>query len=187
MATSKKLKAAGSRKKTADKAPAANAAPSAPALAKELGVTLTKPVTPRQIASYRKGLPGYAGLLDNVADLLEAETDFSVKGVTPKDLLDTQAERAFLATREAVLYRVYRSVYEQRLAIDDRGMKMIEKLARKVEEASDDDGELVDRWSLLTDFLKTFRKGGKKAEAPAPLPDPPPDDGAITTTAKRTR
>ncbi|WP_437896221.1 hypothetical protein [Sorangium sp. So ce124] len=44
-------------------------------------------------------------------------------------------------------------------------MKMLEKLARRVNALKEDDRDLPGRWKLLLDFLGTFRQGGAKRKA----------------------
>ncbi|WP_437742514.1 hypothetical protein WMF39_44415 [Sorangium sp. So ce1504] len=46
-----------------------------------------------------------------------------------------------------------------------RAMKMLEKLARRVNALKEDDRDLPRRWKLLLDFLGTFRQGGAKRKA----------------------
>ena len=96
--------------------------------------------------------------------------------ITPDMLLQAQAEQKYLGAREAVAYSVYRSLFEQRLQVDDRAMKILEKLARRVNVVREDDPDLPDRWKLLLDFLGTFRQGGGKKAAAAPEPAPAPTE-----------
>ncbi|WP_437585608.1 hypothetical protein [Sorangium sp. So ce1000] len=140
--------------------------PSTRELADILGVKLSPALKPEQIARLRKALPGYAGILDDVAALLEEDADaLNLPDVTPEALLEAQAEQKYLAAREAVAHAVYRSLFEQRLQVDDRAMKMLEKIARRVNALKEDDRDLPGRWKLLLDFLGTFRQGGAKRKA----------------------
>jgi hypothetical protein len=191
MAAKKKTsKPTTSKKPAAKKKPAGKQGakpPTAAELAAMFGVTVQKPLPPAAIRRLRKAVPGYVALLDDTAALLEDEGGaLQVQGVTPADLLAAQQEQKYLAAREAILYTVYRSVYEQRLQVDDRGMKMIEKIARRVNGLAEDDPSITTRWKVLLDFLSTFRPGAPKAESdagndtPAEPPAPPapaPADG----------
>lgn len=144
--------------------------PSTREVAEMLGVTLSPPLKPEQIARLRKALPGYAGILDDVAALLAEDADaLNLPDVTPEALLEAQAAQKYLAAREAVAHAVYRSLFEQRLQVDDRAMKMLEKIARRINALKEDDRDLPGRWKLLLDFLGTFRQGGAR-KAPAAEP-----------------
>ncbi|MFT3768148.1 MAG: hypothetical protein QM820_22075 [Minicystis sp.] len=148
---------------------------SAAELAALFGITVQKPLKKEDIWRLRKAVPGYAAMLDDAADMLEAEGDaLQIADVSPADLLAAQEEQKFLAAREAVLYTVYRGVYEQRLRVDDRAMKMLEKIARRVTALKEDEPALTQRWKLLLDFLATFRRGsnGKQEPAPEPVEEP---------------
>ncbi|WP_437876321.1 hypothetical protein [Sorangium sp. So ce513] len=149
--------------------------PSTREVADTLGVTLSTPLKPEQIARLRKALPGYAGILDDVAALLAEDAGaLNLPDVTPEALLAAQAEQKYLAAREAVAQAVHRSLFEQRLQVDDRAMKMLEKIARRINALKEDDRDLPARWKLLLDFLGTFRQGGarkpKSAEPAAAEP-----------------
>ncbi|XXY53348.1 hypothetical protein WME91_19650 [Sorangium sp. So ce269] len=149
--------------------------PSTREVADMLGVTLSPPLKPEQTARLRKALPGYAGILDDVAALLEEDAGaLNLPDVTPEALLEAQAEQKYLAAREAVAHAVYRSLFEQRMQVDDRAMKMLEKIARRINALKEDDRDLPGRWKLLLDFLGTFRQGGarkpKSAEPAAAEP-----------------
>lgn len=114
-----------------------------------LGVTLPPPLKPEQTARLRKALPGYAGILDDVAALLEEDAGaLNLPDVTPEALLAAQAEQKYLAAREAVAQAVYRSLFEQRMQVDDRAMKMLEKIARRINALKEDDRDLPARWKL---------------------------------------
>jgi hypothetical protein len=150
--------------------------PTVAELAAMFGVTVEKPMRPEEIWRLRKPLPGYVAVLDDVAQLLEDEGEaLQIQGVTPAELLAAQADQKYLAAREAVLYAVYRSVYEQRLRVDDRAMKMLEKIARRLNALAEDDATLKTRWKILLDFLASFRSSGpQKGEAePSAPPEPP--------------
>ena len=167
-----------SNKKSTDK-PRAKAeackVPTPNELAASFGVTLDPPLKPAQIQRFRRALPGYVGLLDDVAELLREDADnFEVAGVTPETLLEAQAQQKFLAAREGVVQAVHRSIYEQRLQADDVGMKMLEKVARRISALKEDDPTLTVRYKILLDFLGTFRNGGAKA-APAESEQEPND------------
>jgi len=151
-----------SRKKSAERPPTSDE------VAALLGAKLTPPLKPEQTARLHKALPGYAGMLDDVAALLKEDSALlNLPDVTPEALLEAQEEQKHLAAREAVAYAVYRSLFEQRLQVDDRAMKMLEKIARRVNALEEDDRDLPGRWKLLLDFLGTFRQGGRKATAAA--------------------
>ncbi|XXX76347.1 hypothetical protein WMF30_52730 [Sorangium sp. So ce134] len=151
--------------------------PSTHEVADMLGVTRSTPLKPEQLARLRKALPGYAGILDDVAALLEEDAGaLNLPDVIPEALLATQAEQKHLAAREAVAQAVYRSLFEQRLQVDDRAMKMLEKIARRINALKEDDGDLPARGKLLLDFLGTFRQGGarKPRSAGAVVAEPVP-------------
>lgn len=135
-------------------------APSTKTIAAALGVTLTAPMKTAQVQSLRKATPGYVNVLDDAAAQLGKDAGaLALKDITPAALLATKAEQKRLAAREDVAQVVYRSIYEQRLALDDRGMKMLDKIARRVNAMAEDDPELLARWQFLTDYLAEFRPG----------------------------
>lgn len=155
-------------KKTNNKKKTPAPLPTASDLAATFGVKLQKPLSKDTIWRFRKPVPGYVALLDDAAQLLKDEgAALQIPDVTPADMLAAQEEQKFLAAREAVLYSVYRSVYEQRLQTDDRAMKMLEKLARRVNALAEDDATLKTRWKVLLDFLSTFRPGAPTKGEPA--------------------
>ena len=165
MAAKKTTKKPATKQTTASNA---SKVPTSAELAAMFGVTVQKRMPPKAIWALRKAVPGYAAMLDDAARLLEDEgAALEINGVTPADLLAAQEEYRYLSTREAVLHTVYRSVYEQRLRLDDRAMKMLEKIARRVTALEEDDQEISMRWKLLLDFLSTFRRGGGKKAEPA--------------------
>lgn len=170
-AAKKKVTKKVSAKKTAAsrpklKAKAQSVLPTPEQLATSLGVTITPALKLDQSRRLRRALPGYVGLLDDVAALLEADAGtFEVPGVTPAALLEAQAHQKFLTMREGVAQAVYRTIYEQRLQGDDVAMKMLEKVARRVNALQEDDASLTTRYKLLLDFLSTFRTGGGKPAA----------------------
>jgi hypothetical protein len=150
--------------------------PTSKALAALLGVAMSKPLDPKQVARLRRPLPGYTTVLDDAAARLDAETVLSVKGVTPDGLLGAKASREDLAAREGVAYAVYRSIYEQRMEVDDQAIEMLQKLVRRIEALTEDDPELPVRWKPILDFMAQFRPGPKTK--PAPVPAPPVGNGA---------
>jgi hypothetical protein len=167
------------KKSSKPKAPAAHPVaksrvPTSKEVASLLGVELTPPLQSTQIQRMRNALPGYAGLLDDAAALLEQDADeLDLPDITPQMLLDAQFEQKRLAAREAVVYAVYRSLYQQRMQVDDRAMKMLERLTRRIKALSGENPELPVRWKLLLDFIGTFRQGGRRTpppEAPPPAP-----------------
>ena len=172
MANAKKkpVKPSAKPKKAAKKSAKTSKPPTSKALAAMLGVALVPPLKPQQTSRLRKALPGYAGILDDVATLLENEDGFQVSGVTPQALLEAQGQQKFLSEREAIAKTVHRNLFEQRLIVDDQAMKMLEKIARRVGSLKEDDPDLPSRWKLLLDFLGTFRGGGgqKTIEESAP-------------------
>lgn len=163
--------------KTASKSPARkrrtrakSAVPSAGKVAEHLGVELKPRLTTERIRHMRRALPGYIGLLDDTARQLEADgEELDLADLLPADLLAVQREQQELAAREAVAETVYRSVYEQRLEADDRGMAMLQRIARRVTALAGEDPSLLARWKFLMDFLGTFRPGAPPRK-PAPAP-----------------
>jgi hypothetical protein len=183
MAAKKKVPTSTSPKsagKAGKKASTGAKPPTQAELAAMFGVTVKTPLRAEEIWRLRKALPGYVAVLDDAAQLLEDEGEaLQIAGVTPAELLAAQADQKYLAGREAVLYGVYRSVYEQRLQVDDRAMKMLEKIARRVNALAEDDPTLKTRWKILLDFLATFRSGGApKGEADTTAPAAPPEEPA---------
>ncbi len=143
----------------------------AQALAEVVGVALKPPLRTDQVNRLRKALPGYVSVLDDAADQLADDPTLRLPDVKPADLLAAKEEQRALSAREAVLETVYRSVYYQRLQVDDRAIGMLQKIARRVEALAEDDPDLRARWKFLRDFLATFRPGqGKKAAPPGETP-----------------
>jgi hypothetical protein len=78
-------------------------------------VELTPPLKPEQTARLRKALPGYVGILDDVAALLDEDAAvLNLPGVTPEALLQAQAQQKYLAAREAVAHASMRSSRQSR-------------------------------------------------------------------------
>lgn len=154
--------------KKAGDAKKGKAVPSAAAVAAFVGVTLTKRMTPAQIGALLKALPGYVNVLDDAAELYEEDGKvLAIKGVTAAGLLATKAEQKTLVAQEAAAETVYRSIYEQRLVADDRGIDMLRKIARRVGALSEDDPTLIPRWKPVLDFLAQFQ-GGRPPKAVPP-------------------
>ena len=168
------MKSHNRRKKiTAAKRNVRKTIPSARAVAEIAGGRLTKRLTTDQIARLRKALPGYVSLLDDAARQLEQDGRLlNLPDVTPEELLATHARQKELAAREAVAETVHRSFYEQRLVVDDHAMRMMLKLARRIDAMKEDDPELLGRWKFLRDFLAQFRTGrpGKASVGRPPSP-----------------
>jgi hypothetical protein len=162
-----KTKAKAKAKRTATgKKTAARKLPNPRDLAAFMGVRLETRRTTAQIQRLRKALPGYASLLDDVAELIEADAaDLNLKDVRPADLLRVQAQQKDLSAREAVLEMVYRTVYEQRLQVDDEGIGMLQQIARRVQSRAEENPDLPLRYKTLLDFLGTFRGGGRPAKS----------------------
>jgi hypothetical protein len=180
----KKAKKAASKKAPAKKAkPAAKKAakskptakakdkgrdkePTAAELAAFLGVTLHKPLDPNAIRHFRRGLPGYVEMLDDAADALEKEgASLGLGDVTPGALRGAHALLKHLHAVEDVAQSVYRSIYEDRLQVDDHAMGMLQKITRRVGALSEDHPEILGRWKFLRDFLAHFHGGGRPAGA----------------------
>jgi hypothetical protein len=159
------------KKKTKKTSAPSAAAPSAKGLAAVLGVTLKTPMKTAQIQSLRKATPGYVNVLDDAAAQLADDAGLlGLKDVTADALLATKKEQRALAAKEAVAEAVHRAIYEQRLVVDDRGMKMLDKIARRVNAMTEDDPDLPTRWKFLLDYVGEFRPGrgpAKAATAPA--------------------
>jgi hypothetical protein len=133
-----------------------------------LGVGLTKRMKPAEVAALKKALPGYVNVLDDAAEQYDKDAKvLAIKGVSAAELLAIKATQKALAEREAVAEAVYRSIYEQRLAADDRGIDMLRKIARRVGALAEDDPTLPIRWKSVLDFLAQFQGGGRPS-----TPDP---------------
>jgi hypothetical protein len=134
-----------------------------------LNVPFTKPLTPAQISRLRKALPGYVGTLDDSAKQLEEDLEvLGLKDVSPERLLEVHAAVTDLMAKEAVAEAVYTSIYHQRMLLDDEGMGMLLKVARRINAVSEDDPALTARWRTLLNFLGGFRKGGRRPKGDAP-------------------
>jgi hypothetical protein len=150
-------------KTTAAAAPAK--APTASALASSLGVTIAAALTPAQIRSLVRALPGYVGLLDDVATQLDEDASLlNLKGVTSASLLQLQTKQKFLAARESVSELVYRTIYEQRLQVDSSAMTALYAINKRVDAMKGEDPDLAARWSFLGAFLKKFHPGTNAAK-----------------------
>ncbi len=86
--------------------------------------------------------------------------------------MQTHAAQKDLAAREAVVEIVFRSIYEQRMQVDSRGMDMLLKISRRVDALTEEDPELPVRWKFLQDFLREFRTGGRKPAPPTSTTPP---------------
>lgn len=166
-----KKKAVPMPRAAAAKAPSKEPAPTADQLCQLLGVTLVDVLEPAQIQRLRRPLPGYASQLDDAAAALATDAKLlALKDLTPARLLAVKERVAHLSDREAVVQRVARNLYEQRMVADDEAIGMLQKLARRVEAVSEDYPELLDRWRFLRDFLATFRATGPRTRAPDIVP-----------------
>jgi hypothetical protein len=155
--------------KKATRRTTAAAAPTSKQLADFLGVVITKPLTTAQIQKLLKALPGYVNVLDDAADQYAEDGDLlRVKDVSASALEDLKAKQRDLARREAVAHEVYRSVYEQRLAVDNDAMAMLRSITRRIAALSDDHPELRTNWKNVLDFMAQFSPPGKKPSAPTP-------------------
>jgi len=106
-------------------------------------------------------VPGYIEMLDDVARALEREKlELGLADVTPELLEAAKASLVHLHAVEDVAHAVYRSVYEERLTVDDSAMGMMLKVARRVGSHSEDDPQLLTRWKFLRDFMALFHRGG---------------------------
>lgn len=168
--SAKKKTTASAGAKTKPAAKAAKAAepkvPTAKAVAEFVGITLKPALTSVKIQRLRRALPGYASILDDIAELLEEDAaDLNLKDVTPAALLDAQARQKDLAAREAVLEAAYLSSYHQRLVVDDEAMGMLRAIARRVQSRAEESPELPIRYKAMFDFLAKFGGGRRPAKA----------------------
>jgi hypothetical protein len=162
-AAATKKSAAATKKSAAAKAPAKP--PTASALAATLGVTLTTPLTTAQVQRLLKPLPGYVGLLDDVADQLDEDASLlNLRGITGAALLALQTRQKALAARESVSQIVYNSVYQQRQQVDSDAMGALFQINKRVLAMKSEDPDLAARWSFLTDFLRKFHPGTNAAK-----------------------
>jgi hypothetical protein len=132
-----------------------------------MGITYKRPLKAAEVQRLRRALPGYVNLLDDIAELLDADADLlRVKDISPADLLRIQSDNKDLGDREVVLQAVYMSAFHQRLQLDYEGIGMLQKIARRVQALAEDHPNLRLRYRSLLDFLVTFRGGGRPAKAP---------------------
>ncbi|HEU4412011.1 MAG TPA: hypothetical protein VFS43_42615 [Polyangiaceae bacterium] len=156
--------------------PAAIAFTSAEALAAALGVELCPSPKPNEVRRLRMALPGYAALLDDIAELLARDGEaLGVRDVDPDGLIAMQRRYRRLRALEVVLEAVYLSVYYQRLRLDDEAMGLLQRLVRRVRSRAEEDPELPRRWRVLLDFMGAFRKGGRPGGSAAPSGAPSSD------------
>ena len=133
-------------------------------LADLLGVKLTKRLDTPAVRRLRKALPGYVNMLNDVATMLERDSVLlNLRDVRPDELLDLQARHEHLSAREDLVEVVHRSIYEQRLQVDDEAMGKLFKIARRIESMAEDDPGVRLRWKSVLDFLAKFRRGGSAA------------------------
>ncbi len=174
MPTKKTKSTVKSTKKTAKKvtpvakttAAAAAKTPTTTSVAAMFGVTVKPALTPAQIHSLIKALPGYVGLLDDAATQLDEDASLlGLKGLTGASLLALQGQQKFLASRESVAEIVYRTIYEQRLQVDSAAVSALFTINKRVEAMKSEDPDLAARWSFLSDFLHKFRPGSNAAKA----------------------
>lgn len=145
-------------------------------LAGALGITLKPPLTPKQVRRLRKPLPGYAATLHDTAE--QVATDGPALGLpegTAEELTDMQRRYKELRANETLLETVYRSVYYQRLLLDDEAMGTLLRIARRVQSRAEENPQLPLRWSTLLDFLGAFREGGRAPVVVETPPAPPGD------------
>ena len=175
-AKKKAAKPAKSQKKTG-KASAKTGDKTAADVAAFVGVKIQKPLDPEKTRGFRKALPGYMPMLEDVAKALKKESvDLGIGDVTPAALADAHDELERLHAIEDVLQPVYRSVYEERLALDDKAIGMLHKITRRVGALSEDEPTLLNRWRFLRDFLAHFHGGGRQAQADEGKPETPTDE-----------
>jgi hypothetical protein len=158
MATKKKATAVGVTERRGGVKAAVG--PQADEVAKLFGIELKEVPAGDEVHKLRKALPGYAAQLDDAAELLKGEPRLAqLFALSPQALLDTHAEQKALLAKESVAQQVYRSIYYQRLQLDDRGMELLQKIGRQVQFLGEDDPALLSRWKSLLDYLNTFRPG----------------------------
>jgi hypothetical protein len=143
-------------------------------LAAFLGVKLHKPLDPVVMKHFRRGLPGYIQMLDDVAAGLDSEAvDLALTDVTSAALRDAKAKLLHLHAVEDVAQAVYRSVYEERLQEDNDAIGMMQKVHRRIGSYSEDHPEILARWKFLRDFMARFHSGGRKTQAAEPADGTP--------------
>ena len=148
-----------------------SATPTAADLVRSFGLEPKAALAPVQVQRLRKPLPGYAGLLVDVADLLARDgAALNVTDTTPDDVKTMHDRQRRLAEAEAALGAAQQSVYHQRLQLDSDAMGVLQMLARRVQSRAEESPELPVRWKTLLDFLGTFRNGGRSPSTPpAPI------------------
>lgn len=170
-----KVRATGTKAKAAP-------VPTAAETAAFLGAKMTKALTPAQVKSLLKPLPGYTNVLDDAAAQYEEDGSIlAVKGVSASALLDVKARQRDLSKREEIAKEVHRSLYEQRMQADDEGIGMLRGIGRRINALAEDHPELLTNWKSVLDFLAEFAPPGKKAST---------DDGSggggdVTTTVAK--
>ena len=160
-----------------------DAVPTADKLAEVLGVAYTASLDPRIVRAFRKPLPGYVTVLDDAAELVARDgVALGATGVTPSLLISLKAQRQHLAACEAVVDRLARSVYEQRMQVDDAAIGALQKVARFVRLLADDDATLLERWASVLAYLQVFTPGRPSDTATAAAPTPVIGSNAGGTT-----
>ena len=132
-------------------------------VAELLGVQLTPPLDPSDVQALHKALPGYQGMVDDTAELVQEHNE--TLRLAPEVMADLEqglAEVKRLEPIEHLLDRLQQSVYHQRLQATSRCMEGLYKSSRRIREFENAYPEIRTQAQFLFDFLKAFRPGPKK-------------------------
>ncbi|MBI5513798.1 MAG: hypothetical protein HY909_08515 [Deltaproteobacteria bacterium] len=150
-------------------------------LAELLGVALEDPLAPSEVARLLRPLPGYASVLRDIPRHLTVDADvLHLKDLSPTKVQEIVDQQERLTSLESALKAVQRAVFEQRMEADDEAMRVLFKIARRVQGMAEDDPTLPGRWRFLLDYVNTFRSNGgdeaskekkaKKEKSPGAVP-----------------
>uniref|UniRef100_UPI004056EE6B hypothetical protein n=1 Tax=Candidatus Electrothrix sp. TaxID=2170559 RepID=UPI004056EE6B len=132
-------------------------------VAELLGVQLTPPLDPSDVQALHKALPGYQGMVDDTAELVQEHND--TLRLSPEVMADLEqglAEVKHLEPIEHLLERLLQSVYHQRLQATSRCMEGLYQSSRRIREFENAYPKIREKAQFLFDFLKAFRPGPKK-------------------------
>nr|VFJ63437.1 MAG: hypothetical protein BECKDK2373C_GA0170839_110716 [Candidatus Kentron sp. DK] len=132
-------------------------------VAKLLNVQYKTPISPTQVRSLRKALPGYQGIGNDAVRLLRKDES----ALKLDDALFTELQEALinverLEPAEQILEKLYLSVYQQRLQATDTCMGNMYEIARRIRDFAEAEPDIAREGHFLIDFMKAFRPGNRK-------------------------
>nr|VFJ45285.1 MAG: hypothetical protein BECKDK2373B_GA0170837_101018 [Candidatus Kentron sp. DK] len=132
-------------------------------IAKLLNVQYVTPISPTQVRSLHKALPGYQAIGDDAVRVLQGDAPaLKLDDALFQDLKQVLSDVERLEPAEQLLEKLYLSVYHQRLQATDRAMGDMYLIARRVRDFAEAEPEISRKAHFLTDFMKAFRPGRKK-------------------------